>query len=158
MKYMVMIMLGGLLALSACGGAPAASPQASDDSGASQVTPANTDLEGVTWRLAGFGGGEGAAAPLAGSEVTAVFSDDGEPRISGSAGCNTYTAGLVREGEAFTVSMPVATKKLCQEPGVMEQEQAFLAALSAARGAAVRGDELTLTDAGGVVLLTFTAR
>ena len=49
------------------------------------------------------------------------------------------------------------TRKMCNEPeGIMEQEGAYLAALASAVAYQIEGDELTLMNADGLRVATFT--
>lgn len=76
-----------------------------------------------------------------------------EQRVSGTAFCNSYDAGLARDGDAFAVTGLARTEIGC-EPDVMAAEQAFVTALTAVDDVAVDGGELVLT--GPDVELRFT--
>ena len=68
------------------------------------------------------------SSPIAGTEITATFAEDGS--LTGSAGCNNYTTSYEADEGEIAIEPVAATKKLCPEPeGVMDQEAAFLAAL-----------------------------
>lgn len=113
-------------------------------------------LTGTTWKLSFYHDGESAlVSTWAGTEITAVFGDDG--KVSGSAGCNDYTASYDIEGNAITIGPAATTRKMCAEPeGVMEQESAYLAALQSAAAYQIEGDGLVLTSVDGVRVATFT--
>ena len=96
----------------------------------------------------------GTAPILQGTTIDAVFVEDN--RLAGTAGCNRYSAACTIDGERVTVGPAVATRMYCGAPeGIMEQEAAYLDALT--RAAAVRFGEgtLTLIDAGGSELVSF---
>ena len=114
-------------------------------------------LTGTVWQLTMYNNGnEALVSTLAGTEVTAVFGEDGS--LSGSAGCNNYNATYTVADDALTVSAPATTRMMCAEPaGVMEQESAYLAALAMAASYAIVGDELEIADADGSMLLTYAA-
>jgi heat shock protein HslJ len=114
-------------------------------------------LTGTTWQLTGYNDGQGGyVSVLSGTEITAVFGDDG--KVAGSAGCNNYTASYALQDTAITFGSAATTRKMCDQPdGIMEQESAFLAALESAAGYQIEGDVLMLTDADGVRLAAFTA-
>ena len=114
-------------------------------------------LTGTTWQLTMYNNGkEALVSTLAGTEITALFGEDGS--LSGSAGCNKYNATYTVADRAMTVSAPATTRMMCAEPaGVMEQESAYLAALPMAASYAIVGGELEITDANGTMLLTYTA-
>ncbi len=116
-------------------GAPAATAVAempgSGEGGASgEATPADAPLVATEWRLVAFGPSGGEAAPLDEAEVTLGF-PDGET-VRGSAGCNTYS-GVYQAGAegAITFDTFAATEMACPNTALMEQESAFLQALSA---------------------------
>lgn len=114
---------------------------------------AGIPLAGTLWKLDGY---LNSAGVLAGTEITAVFGEDG--RVAGSAGCNNYTASYAVEGNAITFGPAATTRMMCNEPqGIMEQESAYLAALASATAFQIAGNQLTLTNADGVPVATFTA-
>ncbi len=84
---------------------------------------------GLTFRVVSFGP-VGAEQPvIAGSQITATF-DETALSVSGSGGCNSYSASITPQSGAFTVGPVASTLMACESPaGVMQQETAFLAAL-----------------------------
>jgi heat shock protein HslJ len=113
-------------------------------------------LGGTSWTATGLAGKGGIAALIAGSRATLNFSADGT--LSGSAGCNSYTGRYEVTGNQ--VRFPTAfasTRKMCVNPGVMEQEQAFLKALSGSTTGHIDGKKLELRDAGGALQIAATA-
>lgn len=119
------------------------------------VPPAS--LTGTTWVLTYYhNGAEALVSSLAQTQITLVFGEDGQ--LSGSAGCNTYQAPYQVEGTHLTVGAPVTTRMLCAEPaGIMEQENAYLQALTRAATYTIIGDELTLFDVEGMRVAGFVA-
>ena len=117
-----------------------------------------TTVTGTTWRLTGYNNGKGGfVSVLTGTEITALFDDDGQ--VAGSAGCNQYRASYSLEDDAITFGPAALTRKMCAEPArIMEQENAYLAALSSATIIHIEGDELLLTNGDGVRIATFVAR
>ncbi len=115
-------------------------------------------LVGTTWVMTTFViGGDAMTTPLQGTEITALFAEDG--RLGGSAGCNNYTASYTVDGSQLTISPAAATRKLCSTPeGVMDQEAAYLASLEQVAAFEIRADVLTLSDAQGLMLAQFRAR
>ena len=120
------------------------------------LSPAESaTLEGTLWQLTGYRDGDGVRSLVLDTEITATFEDGS---VSGAAGCNRYTASYTLEGEGLSVGPAASTRMACMEPaGVMEQESAYLAALSAAASYAVERTRLTVYDTGGAMLLTFVA-
>lgn len=120
------------------------------------VPPAPEPLAGTDWRLDSLYSGDAVASVISGTAVTALFDDGG--RVSGSAGCNRYAGSYTVSGNSLVISSVSSTKMNCHGPGVMQQEDAFLAALQKAKGYSITGNRLTLTDAGGAPLLSFTGQ
>lgn len=113
-------------------------------------------LAGTAWRVSGINNGKGGVVSvLAGTVPTLAFGTDG--RASGSAGCNSFTAGYTAAGSKVTFTEAAATRKMCVEPaGVMDQEQQFLAALATVETATVEGDRLELRRADGALAVSAT--
>ncbi|QLQ05518.1 MAG: META domain-containing protein [Anaerolineae bacterium] len=114
-------------------------------------------LEGTEWAALSVNNGKNAVVSIVnGTEITAMF--DGQ-KVGGTAGCNRYSAGYTTDGDKITIELPLSTMMMCAEPeGVMEQEGAYLAALSQAATYAVRDGQLELRDAGGALLVSFTGQ
>ena len=112
------------------------------DSGTMRFTPQGTqppepdapagEADGSTLYLVSFGPEGSEQSVLPGTQITASFSDT---QLTGSAGCNNYSGTLTPVNDYFTVDGIVTTRKMCAEPaGIMEQEQAYLAALAGTGG------------------------
>jgi heat shock protein HslJ len=88
---------------------------------------------------------QGQQAPvLPGTQITAVLGANNS--MKGSAGCNTYTTTYQISGSKLTIAPPATGQMMCSSPpGIMEQEQAYLAALTKVNGFQVAGDTLKLT-------------
>ena len=105
-------------------------------------------LIGSLWIASQIGGREATEEP----RVTIAFYGDG--RMVGKGGCNTYTGRYALDGMALQVSALKAGKSACDAP-IVEQEQAFLAALAAASRYEIQPEPLqpngvlVLTDAAG---------
>jgi len=113
------------------------------------------DLAGTAWKATGINNGKGAVVSVAsGSTVSIAFGTDG--RASGSAGCNNFTAGYTVDGSSLRFGPAAATRKMCPEAGVMEQEAAFLKALESVATARVEADRLELRTADGALAAMFT--
>jgi heat shock protein HslJ len=114
-------------------------------------------LSDTLWLLTMYNNGEEAlVSTLAGTEITAIFGEDGS--LYGSAGCNSYNAEYTVDVGAMTISAPATTRMMCGMPdGVMDQEAAYLAALPLAASYSILGNELDIADADGNTLLVFTA-
>ena len=114
-------------------------------------------LAGSYWEVSGYNNGKGGfTSLLAGSQVSAVFNEDGS--LTGSAGCNTYSAAYQLDGNKITIGPAATTRMFCGEPaGVMEQETAYLQALGKVTSYQIQGDVLTLLDAEGTRMVEYRA-
>jgi heat shock protein HslJ len=100
-------------------------------------------LDGTSWTLTAHGG----ASPLPGTTIDITF-EGGE--LSGSAGCNHYFGSYEIRGETISISGVGMTEMYCMEPeGVMEQESAYLSALSAAKTFQINGTQLQIIGPNG---------
>lgn len=151
-----------LLCLSGCT-APVSDPPPATTVPTTSLTPLVTIppgsgqqvLTGVTWYLIAFNDGGSSVAALPGVRVTASFDTAGT--VSGSAGCNLYTAPYEGSLGGLAIGAPSSTKMHCGSPaGIMNQETVFLATLRGASGFTVVNDILTITDSNGRAILTFS--
>lgn len=128
-----------------------------DGNGAVSATFAgqSSDLSGTSWVVTGYNNGKQAVVSVViGSELTAAFSPDGQ--LSGSAGCNNFTASFELSDKTVKIGSVGSTRKMCNEPaGVMEQEQAYLSALETAATYRIDGNQLELRTADGALAVTF---
>lgn len=96
------------------------------------------------WRLVNLNG----AAIIAGTEITAVFGDGGN--LSGSSGCNSYSAAFQVNGSSLAVGSLGGTQATCPNPtGIMEQEQLYRLVLGSATGFTVEGRQLSIRSSRG---------
>jgi len=114
-------------------------------------TAQSQGLAGTSWRVIGYNNGRQAVTSvLIGTTLDMSFSSDG--RVSGSAGCNNYTAAYTLSGATLEFGPAAATQRMCSDPaGVMEQEQQFLKALETVTTARQEGDSLELRTASGAL-------
>lgn len=108
----------------------------------------NTDWEVVYYN----NGAQAVVSVLDGTSMTAVFGDDDS--LSGNAGCNTYGAGFEVDGESMTIEQPISTRIACAQP-IMDQEFAYLQALTQAATFELGEDTLTLHAADGALLVSY---
>ncbi|MBC8253850.1 MAG: META domain-containing protein [Ardenticatenia bacterium] len=122
-----------------------------------RVPPPTTGsvLPGTKWVLTSLQG-----QPLvSGTTISLNFEREW---LSGFAGCNAYgggpdSGGFVATDEgSLTIPMLAVTVQLCLTPeGVMEQEQAYVAAFTSAATYRLREDRLELQDATGETILVY---
>ena len=110
------------------------------------------DLQDTRWVLVTLEG----ESPLPDRAPSAEFAED---QVSGSTGCNTYFSTYEVDGDELTIGTVAVTEMWCMEPeGVMDQEQAFLAALASVTSYRLAGERLELLDDTGQATLTFESR
>lgn len=113
----------------------------------------DTTLAHTSWKVSGINNGKSAVvSPIADTSVTLEFGGDGQ--AGGLASCNRWSASYAAERSTLKFGQAAVTRKMCAEPGVMEQEQNFLQALAAVSTARVEGDRLELRTAQGALALT----
>jgi len=115
------------------------------------------NLTETIWNLENFNiGGDAIAPVLDGTEITAIFSDDGT--ISGSAGCNNYSGSYLVDGEQISIELGPLTMMFCEKPeGTMDQETAYLQALGSVASFRILGDELVMQNEAGQEVLIYRA-
>ena len=116
--------------------------------------PLDTSLEVKDWQMVSyFNGQSGIVSILEGSHVTAQFMDG---IVSGSAGCNHYSASYRTEEGRLSIESVAVTEMYCETPaGVMDQETRFMAALTQADSYRVEGTRLIILDQAGSLILEF---
>ena len=77
-------------------------------------------------------------------------------RMSGSSGCNTLVGTYIAEQGALQFTPAASTMKMCSTP-VMDQQQAFFAAMKATTKYQIEGSTLELLN-GNQVLAKFQAK
>jgi heat shock protein HslJ len=114
-------------------------------------------LQDTNWNLVAYNNGNQAVVTvLDGTSIDALFSSDGT--LSGSSGCNTYSANFTVDGANLQIGPAASTRMFCSDPaGVMDQEQAYLAALENAATFKITGDKLEIRDADGALLAQYQA-
>jgi heat shock protein HslJ len=129
---------------------------AADGKASAVLAAQSRSLAGTSWSATGINNGRQAVSSLLnGSSVTMNFGKDGV--VSGSAGCNRYTAPYSSDGPGLTIGQAAATRKMCASPeGVMEQEQQFLRALATVATARFEGDRLELRTAKGALAVSLS--
>ncbi|MFN8034443.1 MAG: META domain-containing protein [Acidimicrobiia bacterium] len=106
-----------------------------------------------TWSVTLLYTGDALVSPHEGSTLTATF--DGS-KISGAAGCNTFSGTYLTEGDTITIGPLASTKRACADPAVDEQERHYLTALGLAHTFGVAGRRLDLFRADGGYAVSYT--
>jgi heat shock protein HslJ/sporulation protein YlmC with PRC-barrel domain len=110
-------------------------------------------FETTTWALKFLSNDTSSYSTIIGVEITAQFEGD---QVSGSAGCNTYTATVARKDNKLSISSLTVTEKSCTEPeGIMSQEEEYLSLLQTTDSMIQIGGALQLADVRNQARLLF---
>lgn len=138
------------LALSGCAGvAPSGAVSGLGDGIGSVSVPTAQSLLGTRWLLEDLSG-RGVLDRL---QSTLAFPEPG--RVSGMAGCNTFSGALSLSGNRIGLSALAVTRKACQ-PAAADQESRYLEALSRAERIRIEGPYLYIDTAGADRPLKYT--
>jgi len=108
------------------------------------------ELDGTSWVLTALNG----QPVMENSQASLSFTDG---QASGNGSCNSFGGEYTRDGSGLTFGALTTTLMACADPGVMDQETAYYAALSATTSFQLDGGMLTLFDADGNALAEFTS-
>ena len=111
----------------------------------------DTDLGRSRWVLSAIEPSGHGAAEWAASGITAQFDVWGS-RLSGSSGCNNYSAAFAVAGDQMQVSPPASTRRACASETAMALEQEYLERIATASAFTVTDQrlELSLSDGSGM--------
>ncbi len=115
--------------------------------------PEEKPLVGANWMLVSLGSPDQPTQITPGASVTARFSEDGS--LTGNAGCNSYAASYTVQDGSLAITQPASTRMFCSLG--MEQEAAYLGAISQAESYVITGSRLEITYDGGAGKLTYTS-
>ncbi|WP_339725575.1 DUF6174 domain-containing protein [uncultured Paraglaciecola sp.] len=107
-------------------------------------------LDDVTWELEAFDSIAG-PQPIIDNTSVSLFFDMLNMQLSGSGGCNSYSADFVidEKNNDLTISNVISTDMACTEPeNVMQQEQDFFATLANIRFFTLNQASLSLSVGG----------
>jgi heat shock protein HslJ len=122
------------------------------------ATGAPMPIANITWNLEMYRSSSGSNIPvIQTTNVTALFGSDRS--ITGSAGCNSYTGTYTTSGSNGISVGPLATTRMyCGDPGVMDQETAYLALLQTVVSYEVTEDGmLNLMNSTGTPVLVYSS-
>lgn len=162
-RYVGLVVVTLVLMLCTCGCAqllpseprvtPSVTRQLSDPTPFPTVPP-RFGPPSMTWYLVSLRDGNATVPITPNTTITAFF--DGQGTVSGTAGCNEYTASYTYSPDNLTVGPPASTRKNCGSPaGVMTQETLYLETILETRTYSVDG-VLELMDGRGEVVLTYS--
>ncbi len=109
-------------------------------------------LEGTYWVLQSLINQQGESqVALSETQVDAIFE---QGRVSGTDGCNRYSASFELDGDKLTIQPGMSTLMACPEP-IMGQAQLYQAALASASSYRITGDLLEILNPDGKVVLVY---
>ncbi len=112
-------------------------------------------LRDTPWAATMVNNGKGGVSSLVkDTTITARFGAGNS--LTGSAGCNRYTATYKTDGDTITIGPAATTRKLCPDP-VMQQERAYLAALGRTTRYRLGDGSLELRSETGALQASFRA-
>jgi heat shock protein HslJ len=148
-KFPVIWLISGFLILLVCITGCTQIPGQTDDE-------ASARINNLTWYLVTFHESGTAEPVINGTTLTAFLGENG--LISGSAGCNGYSAAYSGGPDSLTVGSPISTEMYCESPqGIMTQETRYLSVIPSSASYTVQENSLELADANGTTILTYTA-
>ena len=113
-------------------------------------------INNLTWYLGTFHEDGKAEPVMNGTTITAFFKSEGV--VSGSAGCNQYSAAYSGGPDSLVIGTPISTEMFCESPqGIMVQETRYLSLLQRSGSYRINESTLEIADGNGTTLLTYTA-
>jgi heat shock protein HslJ len=109
-----------------------------------------SDLTGEIWALSSLA----TSKTVPGTAVTMRFENG---HVSGSTGCNDYSAGYSARLRSLTIKAPIATTRKACSAAISAQENAFLSMLESVKRYDVKNETLTLRGSTGKQLARFEA-
>lgn len=116
-------------------------------------TVQGADLNSTAWNLVSYVQDGSMVNTLEGTTVTLTFGENAT--VSGSTGCNSYSASYTMNATAITIGPAASTLMYCPEEGVMEQENVYLRLLGTVKTYDVTGEVLTFFDENSTAVLVF---
>jgi heat shock protein HslJ len=129
-----------------------------------KISPPSSELKNTKWELTRWNlppnnNGEVRARQIpqgdASNPIQIIFDVNGQ-RLSGSTGCNSFTASIDEDTRGFSLKQIASTKMACS-PQRMELENDFLYQLSDYRSIVRNGDQLLMIGTDREVL-SFTQK
>jgi heat shock protein HslJ len=108
-----------------------------------------TPLNNTGWILVSLNG----QLVLSDPQVTINFENG---KINGTDGCNSYGSSYTVKGSKFNVHQDIVTTMMACPNPIMQQAAAYITILTQSASYKIDGQQLTLLDASGKALATFT--
>ncbi len=158
-RILIVILLISVVNLAAC--INIYNPAPDSGSGTTPTTPTTpptptiqpVPFENRTWVLDKYSKAVNIQNVIAGKEVNARF-DSPSGKVSGTAGCNSYSAAYQRTVNKISISGLTTTMMSCPiPPGIMQQEAFFKDALLEAESCRIVGTKLEINCTQNRLLL-----
>jgi heat shock protein HslJ len=137
MNKLIYALLTPVFIVAGCA-APPGSP------GSGFTTP---ELAGTRWVVTSIDG-----RTPAGPAITADFGNDG--RVSGDAGCNSYTGPYIQDGRSVQFGELLSTRRACVEDSRQRQETRLLNIMQGPATLQLNRGRLTVRGKEGYIVLT----
>lgn len=109
-------------------------------------------LAGTSWSVVNINNGRQAVVGIV-SDAVLTMEFDTAGQVSGSTGCNRFTATYRADGDTLKITTVAATRRACPDEALAEQEQAFLRALESVATMSFEGNRLDLRQADGALAI-----
>ena len=119
----------------------------SPDPADSALVESVAELGGAVWELAAFVDNGIVTPVLAGTQVSAEFTNG---QINGSTGCNQFGGSYAQTGNNITINEVAMTRKAC-EGGIQQQETHFADMLRLVQTFSIEGNNLSLQHPTGTM-------
>lgn len=113
-----------------------------------------TTLSQTNWTVHSYSDSSGTLVSVTnGSILTARFDSAGN--ITGSSGCNVYSAAYTVKDDSLSITSPATTDTYCFSPGIMDTESAYLTDLVNSTIIRIRSNDVYFYDAEGKARIIF---
>ena len=121
----------------------------------SACSGADVSLDGSSWSLMSYKDNTGETVNVLPRSTTTVLFQANQ--VTGIAGCNNFNATYQTTRNKLSFGPVATTRKVCNTPlGIMQQENAFLAALDSTVSYKLSRNSLEMIDSKGKTLLIFS--
>ncbi len=120
--------------------------------------PEAGDFENLTWSLESYGEPGNLKSVLEDTIISATFTSQ-DSQVRGNAGANNYFGGYQLNGNRLTIQQLASTEMFRLDPeGVMDQEYAYLKALTESESYEVRNGKLEISGGGQILIFRLSVR
>ncbi len=110
----------------------------------------NTPLKKTSWTLYQLNGN-----PVKSEKDVTINFNESDNKTYGNAACNNFTGTYILSGKNLSFNPLASTKKMCPE---LEYETVYLKSLQNTVSYKISGNELSLYDSSGTLLMIFKSK